>query len=709
MSFFKKTAELESKFGDFVSILNTTEETLYPFLSEQDILSISNIKKSFVDKTEDFFREDRKLHIGIVGQVKAGKSSFLNTLLFDGQEVLPTASTPKTATLTKIEYAKENALAIEYYQKEEWAVLERNAQENSETQQVKVAKEIMAMVQQNGVDPWEYIQKGEEVISFASYEELLGKLNHYVGENGKCTPFVKSVVLSMDNEKLKGISIVDTPGMNDPIVSRTARTREFMELCDVVFFLSRSSLFIDSADVELLTMQLPQKGVKRLILVSSKFDDVLLDVIYDCDDIGSAIKMARKSLKNHAVKSFEKVLEQLKLRGASDNILGVVSECKKPVFVSAMTHNMSKKVQEEYTHQEKAVYQGFSSVVELSQDELKEIGNMEQVIHIFEEVVEKKEETLLEKSNLFIPNAKVEIKNMLTSILDRNKQQLKILQSVDKMKLLETKQEIDSKMNHIHSALETLFGEVSNTLEKNKAEAVKELRDNANENGVLTDKQGQEAHTGTRTVSTSKWYNPFSWGSSRTYEYTYYTYYNYLEASEALENLRRYANEASNRVEDVFNHAVDIAMFKRKLLKVVSENMDLSSENIDPNYIKIIVEQQINEIEFPLINIDVSSYLNGISGKFSGEIKDENDKEALKAVLAESIMKLFDVICDKLINSLVNFKKCISDIKHSFGGNLTEKINQEFNEILEQMEHKEKEIDKLTHGIGVLEDELKQY
>ena len=38
--------------------------------------------------------EGRNLKIGIIGRVKAGKSSLINALLFDGKEVLPKAATP---------------------------------------------------------------------------------------------------------------------------------------------------------------------------------------------------------------------------------------------------------------------------------------------------------------------------------------------------------------------------------------------------------------------------------------------------------------------------------------------------------------------------------------------------------------------------------------------------------------------------------------
>lgn len=61
--------------------------------------------------------ENRKLRIGIVGQVKAGKSSFLNALLFEGKEILPHAATPMTAALTKIEYAENPYAVVHYYTK----------------------------------------------------------------------------------------------------------------------------------------------------------------------------------------------------------------------------------------------------------------------------------------------------------------------------------------------------------------------------------------------------------------------------------------------------------------------------------------------------------------------------------------------------------------------------------------------------------------
>jgi len=204
---------------------------------KKDIAELQNLKGNFKNKITDFYREDRKLNIGIIGQVKAGKSSFLNTLLFRGEDILPKASTPKTATLTKMEYSEDNIIHIEYYSMDEWAVLKENSAVDSEEEIYRSAREIINMVKQNEFDPLPYLQKEYEEIPFNSYNDLIAHLNDYVGENGTYTPIVKAVTLYLNNPDFEGLSIVDTHGLNDPIASRTVRTKEFMEVCDVVFFL----------------------------------------------------------------------------------------------------------------------------------------------------------------------------------------------------------------------------------------------------------------------------------------------------------------------------------------------------------------------------------------------------------------------------------------------------------------------------------------
>ncbi|MBR4490846.1 dynamin family protein, partial [bacterium] len=64
--------------------------------------------------------KDDKFTISICGAVKAGKSTFLNSLLF-GREVLPAFDTPLTAKLTFIEYTdKPSYFTASFFSDEEW-------------------------------------------------------------------------------------------------------------------------------------------------------------------------------------------------------------------------------------------------------------------------------------------------------------------------------------------------------------------------------------------------------------------------------------------------------------------------------------------------------------------------------------------------------------------------------------------------------------
>ncbi|OPG24751.1 dynamin family protein [Helicobacter pylori] len=85
-------------------------------LQEQSLSKKSVIKTEELEKTlKEMQAEDRDLKVGIIGRVKAGKSSLLNALIFEGVEVLPKAATPMTASLTILKYAQNLSAEVEFY------------------------------------------------------------------------------------------------------------------------------------------------------------------------------------------------------------------------------------------------------------------------------------------------------------------------------------------------------------------------------------------------------------------------------------------------------------------------------------------------------------------------------------------------------------------------------------------------------------------
>ena len=323
---------------------------------------------------QDFARTDRKLNIAVVGRVKAGKSTFLNTVIFGGRQVLPQAFTPKTASLTKIEYAPENAIEVEFYTPDEWRQMEDEARSSAGTDTVRMAKELVEAVRTSGIAVSSILAEGTIRRTFSSEEELADALDQYTGADGEYTPLVKCVTLYQNNPDLEGISIVDTPGLNDPVVSRTQRTRDFLASCDVVFFLSPASQFLDAGDVELLQNQLPTKGVARLCLLVSRFDDGLMDAIYDVDSLAEAASDTKKRLAQHAKKIFRKEAEPH--TGAGDATRAAIfRNCEDPLFLSSLLHNMTEKSPADYTEIERKRANDLNEYGDFQQ-QLPELGDL---------------------------------------------------------------------------------------------------------------------------------------------------------------------------------------------------------------------------------------------------------------------------------------------------------------------------------------------
>ncbi|QQW86691.1 dynamin family protein [Helicobacter pylori] len=96
------------------------QERARPFISENAVIKAEELEKTLKELQDT----NRDLKVGIIGRVKAGKSSLLNALIFEGVEVLPKAATPMTASLTVLKYAQNLSAEVEFYSPKDIAELE---------------------------------------------------------------------------------------------------------------------------------------------------------------------------------------------------------------------------------------------------------------------------------------------------------------------------------------------------------------------------------------------------------------------------------------------------------------------------------------------------------------------------------------------------------------------------------------------------------
>ncbi|WRA27133.1 dynamin-like GTPase family protein [Helicobacter pylori] len=311
------------------------QEKARSFMSENAVIKTEELEKTL----KEMQAEDRDLKVGIIGRVKAGKSSLLNALIFEGVEVLPKAATPMTASLTILKYAQNLSAEVEFYSPKDIAELENEHERyvrefnrivDEEVKKQKEKQSLLKRVRNLGkkfirnknteAAPKENILSDEEIVKRAernakdklkgdeklvsshdqyekmkksgllntknldsriqanSLEELNQKLLQFVGADGKYMPYTKAVQISLNNPNLKDLEVIDTPGVNDPIASREERTKALLKDCDVVFIISPSNQFLTDSDMSLFDRVSNKEGLQEIYFVASQADSAVLSM-----------------------------------------------------------------------------------------------------------------------------------------------------------------------------------------------------------------------------------------------------------------------------------------------------------------------------------------------------------------------------------------------------------------------------------------------
>ncbi len=233
---------------------------------------------------------DQRFSIGITGVMNAGKSTMLNALL--GEEILGTSVVPETANLTVIKYAKEPKAVVNFWRASEWERIEQSA---------ATLESMQTFVQET---QQHFDKRLSEYITAEGRSEAVSieKLPTYTSaeHSDKRCNLVKSVDLYHDLEFVRGgVEIVDTPGLDDPVIQREEITKSYLLECDLMCHLMNVGQSATQKDVEFIIETLLYRNVAQLLIVITRIDMVseeeLSEVIaYTKSSIGAKLEKLGK-------------------------------------------------------------------------------------------------------------------------------------------------------------------------------------------------------------------------------------------------------------------------------------------------------------------------------------------------------------------------------------------------------------------------------
>ncbi len=229
----------------------------------EQLLKNGRVNEDFISKYYSSFAQP-SLQIGVVGKMKTGKSALVNALIFKG-DILPSSSKPMTVTLTKITYGDEDSSSVEFISADDLAEIRNVANyDGNDDSKIPLRDNATEILEKLPDDYQNYLGKVIENIPNTDLES-------YVAADGKYSGLVKSVSMQINKPELRGITIIDTPGFNDPVSSRGETTKKFLSDCHVILFVHNEDGY-DEVDGELLTSQIEYAGVSKIVEVFNRMD-----------------------------------------------------------------------------------------------------------------------------------------------------------------------------------------------------------------------------------------------------------------------------------------------------------------------------------------------------------------------------------------------------------------------------------------------------
>lgn len=752
------------------------QEKAGPFISENAVIKTEELEETLRELQDT----DRDLKVGIIGRVKAGKSSLLNALIFEGKEVLPKAATPMTASLTILKYAKTLSAEVEFYSPKDIAELEneheRYVREFNKIvdEEVKKQKEKQSLANRakegfkkisnkfsgNKSDkeaPKERILSDEEINKMAeriakrelekdtklvsshdqyekmkksgltntetkdshihanSLEELHQKLLQFVGTNGKFMPCTKAVEISLNNLNLKNLEIIDTPGVNDPIVSREECTKALLKDCDVVFIVSPSGQFLTDSDMGLFDRVSNKEGLQEIYFVASQADSAVLsmsEVEKSNHHLPTALENAQKALSSQLNNIMEKLIEnypnqrEIFEKAIKNGVIlasGVCFSMYKD-FNNQASWERNQKTEEYHNalRNLRDAYPDAFNSDDKSKESLLFLSNMGAIKERLEKAAQRKEEIISQRAQDYTKSQESNLHNLITQLLKDLEEEKTRIKNADVKKISEQMEEYKRLSDKIKIGFKDAYEAFIFDFIKKIRVGLEETLKKAIQTAKTRSREEEEEERYIERVKQGGVFGSFkrnflSWADDDA---------GYDEVSRTRAVIKAgavldYLTEMHERCENALNDSANSfkVVFKKELYAKVFKQLReiISDDLIDEVAFKKSVMAVLDRIKFK--EFDYADKLPGeIRGK-TGNLKGDEADAFIKSV--EKHVRDFEAEAKKDVKGYIQGLRENLE-KQNFASDMLKKLQKDMQNLHNQVQNKEQSIAQLDAQIKAL-------
>ncbi|GAA8297084.1 hypothetical protein HpKG83_12720 [Helicobacter pylori] len=505
--------------------------------------------------------------------------------------------------------------------------------------------------------------------------------------------------------------------MNDPIVSREARTKALLKECDVVFIVSPSGQFLTDSDMDLFDRVSNKEGLQEIYFVASQADSAVLsmsEVEKSGQRLPTAFENAQKALSSQLNNIMEALIQkypnqrEVFEKAIKNGVIlasGVCFSMYKD-FNNQASWERNQKTEEYHNalRNLKDFYPDAFSSDDKSKESLLLLSNMGAIKDRLEKAAQRKEEIISQRLQDYAESQANNLHALIVQLLQDLEEEKKRIKNADMGAI---KKQIEAYEN-LSGNIETEFREAC---EEFILHFIKNIRDGLDE--TLT-KTIQTAKTRSREEEEEEHYiervkqgglvgsfkrNFLSWADDDAG-------YDEVERTRAVIKagaVLDYLTEMHESCESTLNDSADSfkVVFKKELYAKVFKQLRkiISDDLIDEVAFKRSVMAVLDSIEFKEFDY---------TDKFPGEIRGKTGE--LKGDEADAFIKSVEM---HVINFKAEAKKDVKGYiqglrenleKQNFASDTLQKLQKDMQNLQNQVQNKVQSIAQLDAQIKALKE-----